>query len=51
MCNGDETKDDRGKYQPQSGANDRHTQAPDGRRSLNKRINKVWRTSHVDCAA
>ena len=48
MCNGDETKDDRGKCQPVSGANDRHTQAPDGRRSLNKRINEVWRSSHVE---
>jgi len=48
MRNGDETKDSCGKCQPESGANDRRTQAPDRRRSLNKRINEVWRSSHVE---
>jgi len=48
MCNGDETKNDRGKCQPESGADDRRTQAPDGRRSLNKRINEVWRSGQVE---
>jgi len=44
MRNGDETKNDRGKCQPESGSDDRRTQAPDGRRGLNKRINEVWRS-------
>ena len=48
MRNGDETKNDRGKCQPESGADNWRTQAPDGRRSLNKRINEVWRSSHVE---
>ncbi len=48
MGNGDETKNDRGECQPESGADNRRTQAPDGRGSLNKRINEVWRSSHVE---
>ena len=48
MRNGDETKHNYGKCQPECGADDRRTQAPDGRRSVNKRINEVWRSGHVE---
>jgi len=46
MRNGDETKDCCGKCQPESGANDRRTQAPDWRRRFNKRVDELRRLGH-----
>ena len=46
MRNGNETKHNYGKCQPECGADNRRTQAPDGRRCFNQRIDEVRCLGH-----